>query len=451
VAAEIVDAFAKQGFLQRGRLCEACVERVRGLPLDASEKEGKAAASSASSSSSSSSSMLKPDAMKGAAAAAADVDEEPGPSDDASVLARIGKVFMQMASAGFIKPQTTADEKQQVHNLNTRKRKRETEANIETMSQKKRRTASVASEDMSAALADDTQQLLDDRLQRTNDLIEADVDTTCYTICFDTFLRLVQNNMLHEFVAKYSGEFAATVVRLVLDEYPSRIDGSPPLLSLGQIRGLLLKHCAMDISSGDLSQRLAEICAFPHFDIMQQGEYGYRVLVHHLLDELRMMHVRAIVKERYGTVAARVFQLLNVHQQAEEKSITELATAPKEAVRKALYAMQLGGFVACQVIPRTTDRHPARSFYLWGVPKSHLFGLVLTSLYQSAVNLRLRLHKESTDAVIVKILAKHLEDETSLDTEETQKLVRFQRTESRLQTCVSRMDKLIYLFDDLSK
>lgn len=57
-----------------------------------------------------------------------------------------------------------------------------------------------------------------------------------------------------------------------------------------------------------------------------------------------------------------------VHKRLEETQVAEFATAPRKTVRELLYILLKSHLVSLQEVPRTADRLPTRTFFLWGVP-----------------------------------------------------------------------------------
>jgi hypothetical protein len=50
----------------------------------------------------------------------------------------------------------------------------------------------------------------------------------------------------------------------------------------------------------------------------------------------------------------------------DQKQIADYSMQPTKETRETLYKMLRSGFVVLQDIPRTSDRAPSRTFYVWG-------------------------------------------------------------------------------------
>lgn len=77
--------------------------------------------------------------------------------------------------------------------------------------------------------------------------------------------------------------------------------------------------------------------------------------------------VDAVVRERFGGPACRIFRLLLLKRQLEQKQIAEMAMIPVKDTRELLYKLVKVEFVQLQEVARTADHSPSRTFYLWRV------------------------------------------------------------------------------------
>ena len=74
-----------------------------------------------------------------------------------------------------------------------------------------------------------------------------------------------------------------------------------------------------------------------------------------------------MVRERFGGPACRIFRLLLLKRQLEQKQIAEMAMIPVKDTRELLYKLVKVEFVQLQEVARTADHSPSRTFYLWRV------------------------------------------------------------------------------------
>lgn len=108
--------------------------------------------------------------------------------------------------------------------------------------------------------------------------------------------------------------------------------------------------------------------------------------------------IESVVQQRFGDLSLRIFRLLRMKKQLEQKGvrvldptvgvepcllstvarntctrqIADLALIPVSETREYLYKMLSCEFVHLQEVPRTADHAPARTFYLWSVRMEHI-------------------------------------------------------------------------------
>lgn len=150
-------------------------------------------------------------------------------------------------------------------------------------------------------------------------------------------------------------------------------------------------------------------------------------------------------RTRFGALSARIFRCLLVHKRLEETQVSELATAPRKDVRHLLYDLYRARLISLQEVPRSSDRMPARTFYLWHVDTRRACDTLLESLYFSWCNLRLRLESETEAA------------KPTLDKVDTAKIItesekaaieKWKKAADRLEHGLHQLNQLIMLFQD---
>jgi DNA-directed RNA polymerase III subunit RPC3 len=80
---------------------------------------------------------------------------------------------------------------------------------------------------------------------------------------------------------------------------------------------------------------------------------------------LRQRILEAATREWHGQQGVRLMRLLLSTGKLEEKQISKFALMGMKDVRTLLAAMSNDMLVSIQEIPKTADRAPSRTFYLW--------------------------------------------------------------------------------------
>ena len=117
------------------------------------------------------------------------------------------------------------------------------------------------------------------------------------------------------------------------------------------------------------------------------GGPNYCVNMRRIIDLIRMKEIEAVVRERFGGPACRIFRLLIMKRNLEQKQIAEMAMIPVKDTRELLYKLLKAEYVQIQEVARTSDHAPSRTFYLWRVDLLRVVEQVGRELYRRHVQL----------------------------------------------------------------
>jgi len=172
---------------------------------------------------------------------------------------------------------------------------------------------------------------------------------------------------------------------------------------------------------------------------------GYVINFNSLFEELRLKHIQSLCRSRYGSLSARIFRCLLEHHRLEETQLSELCTAPRKEVRRLLYTMHRAQLVSLQDVPRTADRMPQKTFYLWGVPREAVCQHYLETLYFSWCNLRVRALDESERA---KPVLDKVDTARRISEQEKQRVEQWKKAADRMEMGMHHINQIIMLFHD---
>lgn len=162
------------------------------------------------------------------------------------------------------------------------------------------------------------------------------------------------------------------------------------------------------------------------------------------------------MKERWGGPACRIFRLLLVKRQLEQKQIAEMAMLPMKDTRELLYRLLKANYLQLQEVARTADRVPSRTFYLFRVDLARVIECVGTELYRTAAKVRQRLlvelEQEKEVLELLEAIARAAGAEgqapaPALTAAQRQRLERIRQVAATLETCIMRLDELILIFN----
>ena len=113
------------------------------------------------------------------------------------------------------------------------------------------------------------------------------------------------------------------------------------------------------------------------------GGANYCVNMRRIIDLIRIKEIEAVVRERFGGPACRIFRLLLLKRNLEQKQIAEMAMIPVKDTRELLYKLLKAEYVQIQEVARTSDHAPSRTFYLWRVDLLRVVEQVGRDLYRA--------------------------------------------------------------------
>ncbi|GJP39513.1 hypothetical protein CLOM_g23876 [Closterium sp. NIES-68] len=136
------------------------------------------------------------------------------------------------------------------------------------------------------------------------------------------------------------------------------------------------------------------LVAHPAAVAARASDAHYTIQSARIIELVKLREVEAIVSQRFGPSACRLFRLLLSKHCLEQKQAAELSMISLADARQLLYRMMLDDFVQLQEVPKTADHAPQRTFYLWRIHIGTVLPRVLNHMCHAACNLRLRLAHE---------------------------------------------------------
>eukprot|EP00270_Netrium_digitus_P009563 TRINITY_DN2912_c0_g2_i1.p1 TRINITY_DN2912_c0_g2~~TRINITY_DN2912_c0_g2_i1.p1 ORF type:complete len:258 (+),score=101.11 TRINITY_DN2912_c0_g2_i1:40-774(+) len=127
-------------------------------------------------------------------------------------------------------------------------------------------------------------------------------------------------------------------------------------------------------------------------DVMGPAHYTFQL--GRAIDVAKMREMEAIIAQRFGAAACRIFRLLLLKKALEQKQVGEMAMVSLKEARELLYNMLKEEFLYLQEVAKTTDHAPQRTIYLWKVNVPTVMMKVLDDMCKAACNLRTRLAHE---------------------------------------------------------
>ena len=288
-----------------------------------------------------------------------------------------------------------------------------------------------------------------------------------WRVNYDEFNRRFRHASCVELVREKVGQDESIVLEAMLQmarnhETGVKEDRSPPLPEAEVATMLRQRPGDENISNSQVAQILESLAEDPSELVSMVGEghggKSYCVNMRRILDLIRNKEVEAVVRQRFGAPACRVFRLLTLKRCLEQKQIAEMAMLQIKDTRELLYRLFKAGYIQLQEVARTADHAPSRTFYLWRADHLRVVERVGCDVYRSMSKLRARLRFEQQKEQDLLRRLEKLANETqdgaaasgpsvTFTEAEHQRLQRFRKVADILETSLLRLDTLSLMFE----
>lgn len=102
------------------------------------------------------------------------------------------------------------------------------------------------------------------------------------------------------------------------------------------------------------------------------------------------------VRERFGDDGVKVIRILIDKGKMDEKHLSKVALIAPNVLRPLLTRLSAASLVSLQEVPKSADRNPSRTYYLWYVDLAKAYSNLLSALYQTLANIVARTAEEES-------------------------------------------------------
>ena len=286
-----------------------------------------------------------------------------------------------------------------------------------------------------------------------------------WRVNFDEFNRRFRHAACADLVRQKLSGCAAAVIEAMLSagrRFETKVDEARSVPLSVQDVFLQLRDSGSDMSLEEVGAELDELNGDPLELISLVGDtpggVAFCVNMSRILEFQRLKEVEAGVRDRFGPLALRIFRLLVIKRQLEQKQIADMAMIPTKETREILYRLLRHEYVSLQEVSRSTDHAPTRTFYLWRVDTSTVAKRYMNDLLFVGGNLVHRLQheiKKGEQVIDAAQAALASQDSASgsarvgllMETHKEQ-FDRMKRMVAGLETLLHRCDDAIALFAD---
>ncbi|KAJ1026931.1 hypothetical protein NDA16_002224 [Ustilago loliicola] len=171
--------------------------------------------------------------------------------------------------------------------------------------------------------------------------------------------------------------------------------------SLPTRQEFLAEYCAIFSNSEDMSGKSKTLRLMaPASDSSTKTAGGSKVAssltieFSNVAERMRRDLLRNVIEEKFGTAAIRIMNILREKGKLEEKHISKLALVSISETRDLCSRLFHASLLGLQEVPKTKDRDPAKTFFLWFVDEAKCRAWLLDHLYQSLARLGQRRNEE---------------------------------------------------------
>ncbi|PFH49102.1 hypothetical protein AMATHDRAFT_148437 [Amanita thiersii Skay4041] len=214
-----------------------------------------------------------------------------------------------------------------------------------------------------------------------------------------------------------------------------------------------LPNCVKDylglLSSADNPSPAGKAAAFTSF-LNSKVQVEFEVIG----SRLRQRVLEAMTLEKHGTAGVRIVRLLLEMGKMDEKQVAKTVMMAPKDIRPLLTALATDAFISMQEVPKSADRNPTRTFYLWYVDLQKAYSVLLCNLYKTLYNIGARRQSESEGAEIKAVLEKReridvIQDESLLSRLERELLKDWQEKQERLVVLEMRVEESVFVLRDM--
>lgn len=173
-----------------------------------------------------------------------------------------------------------------------------------------------------------------------------------------------------------------------------------------------------------------------------------------IAEHIRRDLLRNVVEEKFGGAAIRIMNILREKGKLEEKHISKLGLVSISETRDLCSRLFHASLLGLQEVPKTKDRDPAKTFFLWFVDEAKCRAWLLDHLYQSLARLGQRRNEEMRRQLT--LLRKVERTDVKLDTAglltdwERENWDRLQRVLQTLTVAEMRTEMDVFVLRDLA-
>ncbi|PWN48007.1 hypothetical protein IE53DRAFT_389826 [Violaceomyces palustris] len=224
---------------------------------------------------------------------------------------------------------------------------------------------------------------------------------------------------------------------------------------------LLAEYCSVLSHSEDISSRAKSIrFVAPSGDGTTRSAGGakvsssFTVEYRNTAERMRRDVLRNVVEEKFGTSAVRIMGILREKGKLEEKHIAKLALISMGETRDICSRLFASSLLGLQEVPKSAERDPKKTFFLYYVDEAKCRAWLLDRLYQTLCRLGERRREETRrqSGLLRKVERSDVKMDTAglLSEWEKSNWERLEKVLKTLTAAEARVDMDVFVMRDLA-
>ncbi|CAF0811980.1 unnamed protein product [Adineta ricciae] len=218
-----------------------------------------------------------------------------------------------------------------------------------------------------------------------------------WKVNFQRFFAYLRDEELIQAFTNRIDQNAGKIVRAILRLAAVKLDPSRTIpISFIEI-AKTISNTGLQLNDESLQKYMNVITNDVNNCIVKIGDHGrgtYEVDFQKALRGLTKAHIQSFLKERYGSNALRIYNMLEERGCLSQKQIEDMAMINAKEAQQYVYSMFIDGMLTLEELSKANDFNPTRTFYFFRV---NLYNGVLSLLdhsYKTMSNLMQRRHFE---------------------------------------------------------
>ncbi|WFD35052.1 RNA polymerase III subunit C82 [Malassezia cuniculi] len=130
---------------------------------------------------------------------------------------------------------------------------------------------------------------------------------------------------------------------------------------------------------------------------------SFTVEYRNIINTLQLEMIRQMISEQFGPIAARIFSILISKGKLEEKHISKLGLVSIGETRDICSRLFAASLLSLQEVPKSNERNPQRTFFLWFVDMPRCKMWLIDHLYRTLAQLgALRVEERRKHAALLR-------------------------------------------------